>query len=137
MQQSRLFLRGALAIASAATFGSLWFGGDLGFGLNLFPCRLCWYQRIAMYPLVVVLGVAVFDDDTTVYRTALPLAVAGGVVSGAHVWMQVMSDPLVCSSLCATVQYRVGGVLTIPMLALIAFVSIAGLLTALMRGHRR
>lgn len=68
-----------------ATGGSLYFSEVVGFA----PCLLCWYQRIAMYPLVIVLGVGVLRRDPGAWRYALPLAVAGFAVSIYHVVIQL------------------------------------------------
>lgn len=116
----------ATLVATVATLASLY----LSEGLGLVPCELCWYQRILMYPLVVVLGVAAYERRQRVYLTALPLAVLGGLVAAYHSWLQVAGTPGTCSvGGCVTVQYRVLG-LTIPNLALLAFVLIAGALLA-------
>jgi len=126
--------RGVLAlstlVAAVATVGSLFFS----LGLGLVPCELCWYQRILMYPLVVVLGVAAIEDRAGVYRTALPLSLFGLVVSSYHVYLQVFPSVGGTCSLgggCASIQYpMLGGLLTIPRLALVAFL----LVTVLVAG---
>ncbi len=69
----------AFAVALTATVGSLYFSEVAG----LEPCTLCWYQRIAMYPLAVILGVAAWRGDWGVRRYAAPLAAIGAVV--AHI----------------------------------------------------
>src|SRR5688500_2491778 len=48
------------------------------------PCTWCWYQRIGMYPLVVLLGVAALRRDGAVYWYAMPLAIVGAVVGAYH-----------------------------------------------------
>ena len=105
-------------VAVVATAGSLYFSEIL----NLYPCELCWFQRIAMYPLTVVLGVATVESRTTVWRTALPLAVGGGIVATYHSYIQRASAGMSCSvGGCGSVQYELFGVLSIPNLAAIAF----------------
>lgn len=113
----RPLLAAATLVAAVATAGSLY----LSLGLGLVPCHLCWYQRILMYPLVVVLGVAALEDRADVHRTALPLAVPGAGIAAYHSWLQVSSGAR-CSlgGGCGAVQLRVAG-LTIPNLSLIAF----------------
>lgn len=77
----------AAAVALAATLGSLNFSGipAIGwYGLGLVPCDLCWYQRILMYPLVVVLGLGWWRREADVTVPALVLAGAGFVVAGYH-----------------------------------------------------
>lgn len=129
MNRTRLLVGGVTAVALVATAGSLFF--SLGLGLQ--PCELCWYQRILMYPLVVVLGVATLDSESRVWRTALPLSTLGIVVAAYHSYMQV--NPAiggVCGvgGGCGAILYPMaGGLLTIPRLSLVAFLLVtAGLL---------
>ena len=65
-------LRLAFSIAVVSTVASLWFSEVGGF----VPCEFCWYQRIAMYPLVVVLGVAVWRGDPDPRWRVLPMSVS-------------------------------------------------------------
>ncbi|WP_336336902.1 disulfide bond formation protein B [Haloarcula brevis] len=130
--RARLLLAAATVVATVATAGSLY----LSLGLGLTPCRLCWYQRILMYPLVVVLGVAAVEDRPGVVRTALPLAVPGAAVAGYHSWLQVSQTTCGLGAVsCAQIQYRVLG-LTVPNLALTAFVLVTGLVVAAARLRR-
>ena len=118
----RVWLGSATIVAAVATAGSLYFS----LGLGLIPCELCWYQRILMYPLVVVLGVAVVEGRPRVYRTVLPLSLTGIAIAGYHSWLQFASASSSCTltaASCSTVQYRILG-LSIPNLSLIAFVLI-------------
>lgn len=105
-------------IAVVATAGSLYFSEVLG----LIPCELCWYQRIFMYPLVVVLGVATIENRPGVYRTALALAIPGAGIAAYHSVIQRLGEGS-CSigSGCTTIQYELLG-LSIPNMALVAFV---------------
>ena len=70
----------AFVIALAATLGALFIGEVLG----QMPCTLCWYQRIAMFPLVPILGIALWRGDGTARLYALPLVVAGLALAGWH-----------------------------------------------------
>ena len=70
----------AFLIALVATLSALFIGEVLG----KMPCTLCWYQRIAMFPLVVILGVAALRDDTASRWTAAPLALAGLALAAWH-----------------------------------------------------
>jgi disulfide bond formation protein DsbB len=123
-------------VAVVATAGSLYFS----LGLGLVPCELCWYQRILMYPLVVVLGVASLDERATVYRTALPLSLFGGGIAGYHTILQISPSVGGTCSIgggCASIQYTLlGGLLTIPRLSLLAFSLISLGLVALVVGDR-
>jgi hypothetical protein len=82
-----LVLGSATLIAGIATAGSLWFS------LGLVPCDLCWYQRILMYPLVMVMGVAAIEARPTVWRTSIPLSVLGGVIATYHTVLQARQPP--------------------------------------------
>ena len=64
----------AAAIAITCVLGSLYFSEVADFP----PCRLCWYQRIAMYPLALILPIAAWRRDVAVRWYAIPLAVLGG-----------------------------------------------------------
>nr|WP_225333664.1 disulfide bond formation protein B [Halomicrobium urmianum] len=113
----RRLLAFGTVVAAVATAGSLYFSEVMG----LLPCELCWYPRILMYPLVVVLGVAALEGRTSAYRTVLPLSVLGAGIAAYHSWLQASGASSSCSlGGCASVQYRLAG-LTIPNLALIAF----------------
>jgi len=121
---SRSLLVLATLVATVATAGSLWFS----LGLGLVPCELCWYQRVLMYPLVVVLGVGVAEARPGVWRTVLPLAVSGLVVAAYHSYLQATTVACGFEGDCAAVLWRapVAG-LTIPNLSLVAFGLVAGL----------
>jgi disulfide bond formation protein DsbB len=116
---ARALLALATLVAAVATAGSLWFS----LGLGLVPCELCWYQRILMYPLVVVLGVAAAEARPGVWRTAFPLAVPGLALAAYHSYLQATT--VACGlggGGCAAVQWRAPVVgLAIPNLSLVAF----------------
>ena len=83
----------AWAVAMAATLGALFIGEVMG----QMPCTLCWYQRIAMFPLALILGVAAYRHDADVWRYALPLAVAGLALAGYHSlqYSGLLPDPII------------------------------------------
>jgi disulfide bond formation protein DsbB len=119
----RLF--GAWLIALLATAGALFLGEVMG----MTPCVLCWYQRIAMFPLVLVLGIGLLDSDPRSVRFALPLAVAGWSIALYHclVFWGLVSEALSpCSkgASCADADVQVAGFVPIPLLSLIAFTAI-------------
>jgi disulfide bond formation protein DsbB len=129
---SRAVLAACTVVATVATAGSLYFSEVLG----LYPCELCWIQRVAMYPLVVVLGVAAYEDRIGVRRTALPLAVGGGAVAAYHSYLQSRPAATCSSGGCGSVQYELLGLLSIPNLSLLAFSLIAaGLALATVRSR--
>ena len=124
---NRRILAGCTLVAVVATLGSLYFSEIA----NYFPCELCWYQRILMYPLVVILGVAVYENRAGVWKTALPLSTLGLAVAAYHVRLQLVDSGggLGCTvgGGCGSVQWEYA-VFTIPRLSLTAFVLItAGL----------
>ena len=113
----------AFAVALVATAGSQFYEH----GVGLYPCSLCWYQRVLMYPLVVILGEAVLVDWHGVHRRVLPFVVPGIAVAAYHSWLQLDTGSQCAVGGCATVQFRLAGILTIPNQALVAFV-LVGLL---------
>ena len=121
-------LVGAFVVAALAMAGSLYFSEIAHFE----PCRLCWYQRIAMYPLVVILGIAAWRRDVGVRRYAVPLAAIGAVISMYHYtlewfpWLELG----VCAATtpCTLVWFRELGFISLPYLALSAFLLIIALL---------
>jgi len=114
-------------VALIATSGSLY----LSEGMGLEPCELCWFQRIAMYPLVVVLGVALLRRDVAAWKTVMPLALLGAVVSIYHVMVQY--NPALEVTACSTsapcsTRYLVSyGFVSIPVMAGSAFLFVAAL----------
>jgi len=111
----------AWAVAFLATAGSLYFSEVAGFE----PCLLCWYQRIAMYPLAVILAVGAVRRDRGVAVYAGALAALGAVISAYHValeWFPVL-DSGACDATnpCTLIWFRVFGFISLPTLALIAF----------------
>ena len=121
----------AFGVALVSMAGSLYFSE----GAHFLPCKLCWYQRIAMYPLVPMLAVALWKRDTAVRRYALPLAVIGAGISTYHVLLERFPsletgacDP---NNPCSLIWVERFGYLTIPTMALSAFaLIIVMLLTA-------
>ena len=122
----------ATAIAATATGGSLLLSEVAGY----LPCALCWYQRIAMYPLVIVLGVATVRGDREVWRTVLPLTTIGSVVALWHIVIEnnpAWGGPCEDAAPCTIIWVEEFGFLTLPTMALIAFVAISVLSLAARR----
>lgn len=123
-------------IAAVGTAGSLYFSEVLG----LVPCELCWIQRILLYPQVVILGVAAVERRRGVWLTALPFSLVGVAVSSYHSWLQ-LQPAATCSpdGGCSSILYSAaGGLVTIPRLALLAFVLVSiGLLVIAATDRRR
>ena len=118
----------AWVIAAGATAGSLYFSDVVGF----VPCLFCWYQRIAMYPLVVVLGVGLVRGDAGVWRYSLPLPVIGLVIAAYHVALQFQPtlDLVPCGGdvPCSGRYVAVFGFVSIPLMAGAAFMMLIALL---------
>jgi disulfide bond formation protein DsbB len=136
-RDNRLYL--AWVVALIATLGSLYFSEVR----NFVPCVLCWFQRIMMYPLALLLGIAAFRSDLAVRVYALPLAVIGWAVAltqNLESW-GVIQTLKVCGVGQTTVgcdaKWAIFGdnltslsdIISIPVLALIAFTLIIGLLS--------
>ena len=130
-REQRSLLALAWLFAATATAGSLYFSEVVGFE----PCLLCWYQRTAMYPLVVVLGVAVLHRDAAVWPYALPLAGAGAIISIYHVIIQLRPelDVVTCSleAPCTLRYVAAFGFVSIPFMAGSGFLGIAAVMLAL------
>jgi disulfide bond formation protein DsbB len=119
---------GAWLVATLATAGSLYFSEVAGFA----PCTLCWYQRIAMYPLVVILGAAIVKRQARAPAGSAALAAIGAAIAAYHValeWIPSL-DTGACavSAPCTLVWFRAFGVFSLPTLALTAFLLILTLL---------
>ena len=123
MRERALFLLVfAWLVAIAATAGSLYYSEVRGF----VPCELCWYQRIFMYPLVLILGLAVWRLDLGVRPYVLALALVGGTISLVHYLEQKLPGfaPTSCNATpvpCDLHYVNHFGFVTIPFMALVAF----------------
>ncbi len=112
----------AFTQALSATVGSLFFSEVLLFP----PCVLCWYQRIAMYPLVVILAIGIYSRDKHVIRYALPLSIVGLLIAFYHnlLYYHILPEsaaPCILGVSCTTKQIEWLGFITIPFLSFIAF----------------
>jgi disulfide bond formation protein DsbB len=113
----------AWTIALVSMVGSLFFSEVM----NLPPCVLCWYQRIAMYPLVLIIGIGIISHDGRMKNYALPLCLIGLAVSIYHnlLYYGLIPDSLTpCQEgvSCTSRQIEWLGFITIPLLALSAFI---------------
>ena len=114
----------AFAVAAVATGGSLFFSEVAHF----IPCELCWYQRIAMYPLSITLLLAALANDFRVARYLLPFPIVGAGVATYHLLVEnhVVEQTQAClisaPGGCATRWLEEFGYVTIPTLSLTAFV---------------
>ena len=119
----------AWTIALSATLGALFIGEVLGQA----SCHLCWYQRIAMFPLALILGLAALSGDLGIRRYALPLALIGGLVAAYHsgLFLGIIPEPIMpCSQTgpsCTDANMTILG-LPLPVLSLLCFAAISMLL---------
>ena len=125
----------AWLLALVSTLGALFFSEVM----DLEPCVLCWYQRIAMFPLVLMLGMGLYLQDPRSGFYALPLAVLGWLVALYHCllyggFIPQGLQPCGEGNSCATQKLELVGFITIPLLSLCAFTLIVGLLLAARKG---
>lgn len=120
--QFKLWIAGV--VATAATVGSLYFSEVA----NYRPCTFCWYQRIAMYPLALILGIAAVRKDRSVVVYAVPLAAIGALISLYHVLLerypQLESSSCDPEVPCNVSWFREFGFVTLAHMALSAFIFI-------------
>ncbi|TKB11342.1 disulfide bond formation protein B [Desulforhopalus sp. IMCC35007] len=121
-------------LASISTTGSLFFSYIMQFT----PCVLCWYQRIFLFPLVIILAVGLFPFDKSVVKYALPLAIAGGLTALYHTLLYsgvIPENIQPCSQgvSCTEKYIELFGFVSIPMLSFLSFSTIISLLIILTR----
>lgn len=126
----------AAVVATVTTAGSLYYSEIADYT----PCVLCWYQRICMYPLVVVLVVGALRRDRGAWKYAAPFVIVGAPLSLYH-WLvervPVLSDSVACSASapCTVPYFEELGYVTLAFMALSAFVLI-GVLLAIEARHQ-
>jgi disulfide bond formation protein DsbB len=119
----------AFLVAATAMAGSLYFSEVAGF----VPCRLCWFQRIAMYPLVPILLVGAIRKDAAVRWYVLPIAAIGAAVAAYHAlieWRPAL-DTGACELTgpsCTFIWFREFGFVTLATMALVGFLTVLTLL---------
>lgn len=127
----------AFVIALIATLGSLYYSEIAGF----IPCRLCWYQRILMYPLTVVTLIGAWKRDDFLPDYVLPLSIIGMLVSGYHYLMEkgVVAASATCSVdvPCNITYVNYFGFITIALMAFTAFTLITLIMLAMKFAYRR
>lgn len=114
----------AFAVAFASVAGSL----VLSEIAHLPPCDLCWYQRVVMYPQVILLGLALLKKNPTVRLQSMIFSSIGAVIAIYHIFLQLGIKEIVpCSTRvlaipCGQVNFLAFGYVTIPVMALTGFV---------------
>lgn len=124
-------------VAFIATLGSLYYSEVRGF----VPCTLCWYQRILMYPIVLIAGVALYEKNGRAARTTMLFSLIGGSLSLYHYGIQKLAfltkTAPTCGNVPCTGQYvNYLGFITIPFMALIAFILIFIMSTILLKWQK-
>ncbi|MEK4099842.1 disulfide bond formation protein B [Bacillus sp. FSL E2-0195] len=118
----------AWTIATSAMLISLVFSE----WMKLPPCDLCWYQRMAMYPLVLILGVGMYRKDPLVSTYAFPFALCGLLLAVYQITIQTFpaSEMKICSVgvSCTEDRLNLFGFISIPMLSFVGFLAIIILL---------
>jgi disulfide bond formation protein DsbB len=122
-------LKLAFIISLVATLGSLFYSNVAGYT----PCSLCWFQRIFIYPQVFLLGLALYKKEKVVIDYSLLLILVGGLISLYHnyIYYNAISTSFCASdevAACATRYIWELGYITIPLMALSAFILIGLLL---------
>ena len=120
-------------ITTGAMVGSLYFSESVGFA----PCKLCWYQRIAMYSIAIISFVAALRNDKNIARYTIVLAPLGLIVSTYHYlleWFPTL-ETNVCSLdvPCTAVWFRELGFVTLCFMAGCAFITVIAVSLAIMR----
>lgn len=111
-------------IVLGAFFGSLFYSEIAGFP----PCSLCWYQRIFIYPQIILLGGALLWRDRAIARYILPLSIIGTVIALYNSYLQYGGSPLIpCGTDptaidCAQRLIFEFGYITLPLMSLTAFI---------------
>ena len=129
IRPARLWL--AWLVAAVAMAGSLYFSESAHFA----PCKLCWYQRIAMYSLAVLLLIAALWRDSGIRRYAVPLATIGGLLSAYHYlieWHPSLEGATGSCDItvsCTAPWFRQFGFISLSLMALCGFAAIIALLT--------
>jgi disulfide bond formation protein DsbB len=121
-------------LAALSMVGSLYFSEIAHFE----PCELCWFQRICMYPLAIILGIAAFRKDLKIRVYALVLSAIGLILAGYHYAIQrLAAASLFCSATseasCSQAPFMTFGYVSIPLMAFTAFAMIIVLLTCWQR----
>ncbi len=111
----------AFIVALIATSGSLFYSQIAGYT----PCKLCWFQRIFMYPLVLLLGIAIYKKEKIPQYT-IPMSIIGGMIAFYHYMIQVTKLTFSCTEgvECAVRNFFHLGYITIPLMAFTAFLLI-------------
>ena len=138
MKRGWFWIMAAWGVALVSTLGALFIGEVMG----MTPCVLCWYQRIFMFPIAIILGIACFTDDCRGAVYALALALGGLAMAGYHTLLVAGLIPKAwapCSAgvSCADQKLEIINGIQIPWLSLAAFMALVILLVVYLRKSYR
>lgn len=112
-------------VSLIATLGSLYFSEIKGFE----PCKLCWFQRILMYPMAIILFISLISKNINVYLYTLVFSIFGVILSGIHnlilIFPSLIEKNISCGLVpCSTDYISYFGFINIPLMSLVAFLII-------------
>src|SRR3989338_7191437 len=108
----------AFLVSLAAVIGSLFYSEIIGFE----PCVLCWWQRVFLYPLVIIFGMAIWKKAPRAFLYAVPLTLLGALVASYHSYVSLGGASLLpCTAVgeaCSKVYVMAFGYVTLPFMGL-------------------
>ena len=124
--------------ALVATLTSLYYSEIAGYA----PCLLCWYQRILMYPLVIIIAVGIILKDKKLPFYSLPLSIIGMGFAFFHILVEnnIISEsnlPCRVGVSCSTKYVNYFGFITIPLLSFLAFAFITACMVIFLRSNNK
>lgn len=130
----QLFILAAFLIATLGLIGSLYISEIL----HIPVCHLCWYQRICIYPLPVILGLGIYRNDNNAARYCIPLSAIGGCIA-LYQYLQQMIPGFAPIELCGlgvrcdTIHIKLLGFITLPFISMLGCITITVLLALAVR----
>lgn len=133
-----LLARAAFLLTLVSVAGSLYFSEIAGFP----PCKLCWIQRLAVFPTLLLLLVGLLRKDGLLHTYILPLVIPALLVSIYHnlLYYNVLSESAsTCEAgiSCTTKYIEWFGFVTIPLLALLSLIGLTALMILFRREGRK
>lgn len=121
------WMQWCFSFATVSTLGSLFYSNVLGY----IPCELCWYQRILMYPMMIIFFVGLWKGKKDVYLYSIPLSIIGALIAGYHYFTQHLPKAVALLTTCTLSEVNCGikftfhyGYISIPLMAFTGFVLI-------------
>lgn len=134
LKKNGLFL--AWLISIAGTLTAFYFGEIKGYPI----CHFCWYQRICLFPLVILLGIGVYKNEKIIANYTFPIAVIGALLALYQYGLQMIPSLKVLNTCgtgpkCSDIHFALFGFITLPLLSFIAFIILAFLLYLTKKSH--